>query len=224
MRASVGSGRCGSRYRKRRRRAGWHTPRVPNLLALLPDFLLILTGWVVCRYTALDRPVWDAAERLVYYLLFPVLLFNSIVRSPLHPAQTLSLAGAGLATVACGIALAYSLRLLPWVDARLHASGAQIVFRFNSFIALALAERIGGPQGLAWMALVIALCIPVGNVAAVWPLARHGGHSVPPRVAAQPADPRHRRRAGRQPRRIAVSGRRGDDACSASAWRRCRSA
>ena len=150
---------------------------MPNLLALLSDFLLILTGWVICRYSALDRPVWEAVERLVYYLLFPVLLFNSIVRSPLQPAQTLSLAGAGLATAACGIALAYSLRLLPWVDARLHASGAQIVFRFNSFIALALAERIGGPQGLAWMALVMALCIPATNVAAVWPLARHGGHS-----------------------------------------------
>jgi predicted permease len=51
------------------------------------------------------------------------------------------------------------------------------VFRFNSFIALALSERLGGPQGLAWMALVIALCVPLCNVAAVWPLARHGGHS-----------------------------------------------
>ena len=27
------------------------------------------------------------------------------------------------------------------------------------------------------MALVIALCVPLCNVAAVWPLARHGGHS-----------------------------------------------
>ncbi len=176
MRASVGSGGP-IRTSRAPLRAGCHTSNVPSLLALLPDFLLILTGWVVCRYTALDRPVWDAAERLVYYLLFPVLLFNSIVRSPLQPGQTLSLAGAGLATAACGIALAFSLRLLPWVDPRLHAAGAQTVFRFNSFIALALAERIGGPQGLAWMALVMALCIPVGNIAAVWSLARHGGHS-----------------------------------------------
>jgi len=42
----------------------------------------------------------------------------------------------------------------------LHASGAQTAFRFNSFIALALAERLGGPTGLAWMALSIALCVP----------------------------------------------------------------
>ncbi len=50
---------------------------------LLPDFVLIACGFLICRYTALDRPVWEAAERLVYYLLFPVLLFGAIVRNPL---------------------------------------------------------------------------------------------------------------------------------------------
>jgi malonate transporter len=150
---------------------------MPNALLLLPDFLLIVLGFVLCRFTALNRPVWDAAERLVYYLLFPVLLFNSILKSPIHPAQTLSLAAAGVGTLLCGIALALSLKHWPGVDARLHASGAQVAFRFNSFIALALSERLGGPQALAWMALMIALCVPLCNVAAVWPLARHGGHA-----------------------------------------------
>ena len=147
------------------------------MLLLLPDFLLIVLGFVLCRWSALNRSVWDAAERLVYYLLFPVLLFNSILTSPLHPAQTVSLAGAAVATVACGVVLAMALKWVPGVDARLHASGAQVAFRFNSFIALALSERLGGPQALAWIALMIALCVPLCNIAAVWPLARHGGHA-----------------------------------------------
>jgi len=146
-------------------------------LLLLPDFLLIVLGFVLCRHTALNRGVWDAVERLVYYLLFPVLLFNSTLKSPLQPGQTLSLAAASVGTVACGIALVFAIGRWPGVNARLHASGAQTAFRFNSFIALALAERLGGPTGLAWMALSIALCVPLCNVAAVWPLARHGGHS-----------------------------------------------
>jgi len=149
---------------------------MPDVLLLLPDFLLILCGFVLCRYTALNRPVWEAAERLVYYLLFPVLLFNSIVRTPLQPSATAHLALAGVATVLCGVALAYALRLLPKVDAHSHASGAQVAFRFNSFVALALAERLQGAQGVAWVALLVALCVPICNVAAVWPLARHGGH------------------------------------------------
>jgi len=148
-----------------------------NALLLLPDFLLIVLGFVLCHRTTLDRTIWEAAERLVYYLLFPVLLFNSILKSPLQPSQTMSLAAAGVGTVFCGVLLALAIGRWGGVDARLHASGSQVAFRFNSFIGLALAERLGGPQGLAWMALVIALCVPLCNVAAVWPLARQGGHS-----------------------------------------------
>ncbi len=157
-----------------------------HVLVLVPDFLLIACGFALCRFTPLGRSVWDGVERLVYFVLFPVLLFNSIVRSPLQPGATLGLAAAGLAVVACGIALAYALRLWPGVDARLHASGAQTAFRFNSFIALALAERLGGVQGVAWIALIIALAVPLCNVAAVWPLARQGGHGYAREIARNP--------------------------------------
>jgi malonate transporter and related proteins len=164
----------------------WHTQRMSHALLLVPDFLLILCGFVLCRWTGLSRSVWDGVERLVYFLLFPVLLFNSILKSPLQPGATLGLALAGVAVVACGIGLAYALRWWPGVDAQLHASGAQTAFRFNSFIALALAERLAGPQGLAWVALLIALCVPLCNVAAVWPLARHGGHGYLREIARNP--------------------------------------
>ncbi len=149
---------------------------MPNALLLLPDFLLIAAGWAICRWTALNRPVWDGAERLVYYLLFPALLFNSIVRNPLQPASMAQLAGSGIAVVATGIVLAYALRRVPGVDPMLHASGAQTAFRFNSYVGLALAERIAGTPGVAWVALLVSLCVPICNIAAVWPLARHGGH------------------------------------------------
>ena len=95
----------------------------------------------------------------------------------MRPAETLGLALAGVGTVAIGIVVALAIGLVPGVDKRRHASGAQVAYRFNSYIALALAERLQGAQGLAWMALLIALSVPLANVAAVWPLARHGGHS-----------------------------------------------
>ena len=159
---------------------------MPDVLLLLPDFLLIFFGFVLCRWTALERTVWDGVERLVYFVLFPVLLFNSILKSPLQLDTTLSLGLAGLAVVGSGVLLAYALRWLPGVDARRHASGAQAAFRFNSFIGLAMAERLAGPQGLAWIALLIALCVPLCNVAAVWPLARHGGHGYLREIARNP--------------------------------------
>ena len=148
---------------------------MPDLLILLPDFALIVLGYAICRHTALDRPVWDGAERLVYYLLFPVLLFQAIVRTPIEAAALLQVGGVGLTIAGVGIGLAFALGRLPGVDPLLHASGAQTAFRFNSYVALALAERLAGAQGVAWQALLAALCVPVCNVAAVWPLARQGG-------------------------------------------------
>jgi malonate transporter and related proteins len=144
---------------------------------LFPDFSLIAIGWLLCRYTALDRRVWDQVESLVYYFLFPVLLFHSIVRSPLDFGATSSLLTAGVGVGLSGIALAYALPYVPGlrshIDRRDHAASAQIAFRFNSFICLALAERLAGPQGLLLIAVLIGVCVPMFNIAAVWPMARH---------------------------------------------------
>lgn len=151
--------------------------RVNFAQLLFPDFSLIVCGYLVCRYTALNRTVWEQVESLVYYFLFPVLLFQSIVRSPLDLGAASSLIAAGLLMGLAGIAMAYSLPWLPWVgkriDRREHAASAQVAFRFNSFIALALAERLAGPQGLLLIAVLIGVCVPLFNVGAVWPMARH---------------------------------------------------
>ena len=145
---------------------------------LFPDFSLILCGYFLCRYTGLNRPVWQQAEFLVYYFLFPVLLFHSIVKSPLDIQTTSSFLLSGITMGLVGIGLSYSLPYWPWlgrhIDARDHAASAQIGFRFNSFIALALVERLAGSEGLLLIAVLIGFCVPMFNVAAVWPMARHG--------------------------------------------------
>lgn len=149
---------------------------------LLPDFTLILLGFLVCRYTALGRPVWVAVEQLVYFLLFPVLLFQSITRFSLDVSAASQLIAAGLALGVVGIGMAWGLPHLPGLgrhlEVRSHAAAAQVAFRFNSFIGLALAERLAGPQGLQWVSVLIGVCVPLFNVAAVWPMARHGGHGL----------------------------------------------
>jgi malonate transporter len=149
---------------------------VPYLSLLLPDFILIACGFMICRYTALDRPLWEQVEKLVYFFLFPVLLFHSIVKSPLQLQAASGLVAGGLMLAATGIALSYLLPYLPilgqQIDRRAHAAAAQIGFRFNSFVGLALVERLAGAQGLLLMAVLIGICVPVFNTAAVWPMAR----------------------------------------------------
>ena len=149
---------------------------------LFPDFSLILCGYLVCRYTALNRSVWEQVETLVYFFLFPVLLFQSIVKSPLDVHAASRLMGAGWALGLTGIALAYSLPHVPllkrWIDSRDHASSAQVAFRFNSFIGLAIADRLVGPQGSQLFAVLIGVCVPLFNVGAVWPMVRHAQRSM----------------------------------------------
>ena len=84
----------------------------------------------------------------------------------------------GLLMGICGIAMAYALPYLPIVgrhiDKRMHACCTQIAFRFNSYIALAISDRLGGPPALVLMAVLIGVCIPIYNIASVWPMAKHG--------------------------------------------------
>lgn len=157
---------------------------------LFPDFALIALGYVLCRFSPLNRPVWQSVEALVYYLLFPVLLFHSIIKSPLDWAATSHLIAAGVISGLVGIALAYSL---PWwpglrqgLHARDHAGAAQVAFRFNSFIGLALADRLAGAQGLFLISVLIGFCVPMFNIAAVWPMARESQQSFARQLVRNP--------------------------------------
>ena len=149
---------------------------------LVPDFSLILCGYLVCRYTALNRRVWEQVDNLVYFLLFPALLFNSIMRSPVHIGEASHLLAAAFVASGLGIALSLALPYLPGLKAlmplRLHAASAQVGFRFNSFVAIALIERIAGPQGSLLIALLIGVYVPLFNATAVWSMARHTERSM----------------------------------------------
>ena len=121
---------------------------------LLPDFSLILCGYLICRYTALNRSVWQPVESLVYYLLFPVLLFQSIVKSPVDIGAASGLIAAGLGMGLTGIALAYSLPHWPWLGPRIDArEGARQRIRGQrrrrQLVEQQAAERVEGARPLA---------------------------------------------------------------------------
>lgn len=151
---------------------------------------MILLGYMVCKFTPLNRSVWNQVDALVYYLLFPTLLFHSIIKSPLDLGAASKLVGAGWTVIAVGIALAYALPALPWlrhhIAARAHAASAQVAFRFNSFIGLALAERLAGPAGSLEIAVLIGVCVPLVNIAAVWPMARGGSRGLARELVRNP--------------------------------------
>ena len=50
-------------------------------LLLLPDFALILLGVAIRRWMHLGDHFWNGVEKLVYFLLFPALLVNAILKT-----------------------------------------------------------------------------------------------------------------------------------------------
>ena len=74
-------------------------------LLLLPDFLLIAGGALLKRVRGFEPAFWSGLERLVYFVLFPALLFRSLVLAPLTFGEAGRLVAVGVVFTAAGMAL-----------------------------------------------------------------------------------------------------------------------
>ena len=155
-------------------------------LLLLPDFLLIALGAALARTRGFPPSFWNGVERLVYYVLFPALLFRSLAGSPLSLGEAGRLVAVGLAFTAAGMLLALAAAPLFRLPRPTFAACFQCAFRFNTYGALAAATRVTGPAGLAAISLLIGVLVPVVNVAAVAMLVRGGDARVLPALARNP--------------------------------------
>jgi malonate transporter and related proteins len=142
-------------------------------LLILPNFVLILVGLVLARRFDYGREFWGGLEKLVYYVLFPALLFRSLAVAKIDFAQTGGLALAACAFTAAGFALSLLAKPLFRLDEQLHATASQCGYRFNTYIGLAVAGSLFGTQGVALAALLLGVMIPLANFGAVAVLARH---------------------------------------------------
>lgn len=154
-------------------------------LALLPDFALILLGAGLRRVLHLGDHFWNGLEKLVYYVLFPALLFGGLVKTHIDWSGAAPMIGVAGGAMGAGMLLGLAARLLP-ISAISFASQYQCAFRFNSYIGLAVAGTLYGAPGIAAMAIVVGLMVPPANLAAVWMLARHGEAGVWRELARNP--------------------------------------
>ncbi len=111
----------------------------------------------------------------MYYVLFPALLFYATARAPLEFATTGDLLLVALATTFGGILLGWLAKPLFKPGPMIFESGVQTAFRFNSYIAFAVAQRLGGEHATSLMALVVGFTVPLCNAAAVHALVHRSG-------------------------------------------------
>jgi len=158
---------------------------VQTALTLLPDFALILLGYALRRGMALGDHFWTGLERLVYFVLFPALLFSAITKTPLS-FDAVPLIGTGAAAMAGAMLLALAARPFVRLTPISFASQFQCAFRYNTYIGLAVAAKLHGAAGIAAMGLLAGGMVPFANIAAVWMLARHGETTVMRELARNP--------------------------------------
>lgn len=155
-------------------------------LALLPDFALILLGLALRRTMHLGDHFWSGLEKLVYFVLFPALLFHALVRTAIDWQAAPPLLATGAAAMAAAMLAGSAARWLSTLTPVSFASQIQCAFRFNSYIGLAVAGNLHGAAGIAAMGLLTGAMVPLANVAAVSMLARHGGAGVLRELARNP--------------------------------------
>ncbi len=136
-------------------------------LSIAPVFALIVVGKLLYRLGFPSIEFWNINDKLVYWVLFPALLFYktstlSFSGDLLGPYAIVILGPFGVAIV-FGLAVTRALRMAgPEASSVLQGAA-----RHNTFIALAVAESLFGSSGLALAALATSVLIPVTNIVVV---------------------------------------------------------
>ena len=146
------------------------------IAALLPVFLLILLGVVLKRSLIRPEAQWQGLERLTYYVLFPALLIQTLVKADL---SNVPIAGVGGALFISALAMSLLCLALRPVLTRLEIDGPaftsifQGAIRWQTYVGLAVSGSLYGASGLALASVAMVAIIPLVNVLSVTVLAHY---------------------------------------------------
>jgi malonate transporter len=165
------------------------------IAALMPVFLLIVLGAVLKRTLMRLETQWHGLERLTYYVLFPMLLIQTLVKADL---TTVPVAGVGGALLLSALVVSL-LCLALWplfkrmnVDGPAFTSIFQGATRWQTYVALSVSRNLYGVAGLALASVAMVAIIPMVNVFSVAVLAhfaapeRQSGRAIAMTVVKNP--------------------------------------
>ncbi|WP_448031451.1 AEC family transporter [Bradyrhizobium liaoningense] len=144
--------------------------------ALLPVFILIVLG-VVLKHSLMRLDTqWHGLEQLTYFVLFPMLLIQTLVKADLSRVPVAGVGGAlllsALAMSLLCLALRPALSRLG-IDGPAFTSIFQGATRWQTFVALSIAANMFGDLGLALASVAMVAIIPLVNVFSVAVLAHY---------------------------------------------------
>ncbi|MDP1585998.1 MAG: AEC family transporter [Bradyrhizobium sp.] len=146
------------------------------IAALLPVFLLIVLGFILKRSLLRLETQWHGLERLTYYVLFPVLLVQTLVKADLGTVPVAGVGGALMLSLLLMSLLCLALQPLLArcaVDGPAFTSIFQGATRWQTYVALAVSVNLYGDTGLALASVAMVAIIPLVNVLSVSVLAHY---------------------------------------------------
>ena len=151
--------------------------------ALIPVLLVIAAGNIVARMGLITGDQWRGIEKIAYFLLFPALIIRTVAKTDFLAIPAFGMSAALILSILAMSAL--TLALQPLLKTRFGITGPRFssIFqgatRWNTFVALAIADELLGREGVALLAVAVVAMIPLLNVINVLVLARFASGSPP---------------------------------------------
>ncbi len=146
---------------------------------LVPIFLLIGLGLALRWRGVVPEDMWRGLELLGYWVFFPALLSETLIRSDIG---NLPLTGIAVTMIASFLTMAIGLLLCRKIIMNVlqlsgpsYSSVFQSSTRWNGFIALPVLAKLYGDQGVALVAVIIGALVPIANIMAVYVVAQNAG-------------------------------------------------
>lgn len=135
--------------------------------SVLPIFMVIAFGVALKRVPIFNDGFWTGLNQLGYYVLFPALLVTTLARADFSSLEAGRIGWITLLATALFLALSFAmwpaLRRLG-VNRPAYTSVFQTTTRWNAFVALAIADKLAGLEGMAVISLMMTATIIPLNI------------------------------------------------------------
>ncbi|MBQ8893783.1 MAG: AEC family transporter [Clostridia bacterium] len=136
--------------------------------AVAPIMLMMVVGYFLKKAGYMDGPFGKAANRLVFHIFLPVMLFLNVYKTENLAEMELGYIGYVLAVVLIIFALAIPYSMLVARKKERRGALLQGAFRSNyALIGIPLAQSLFGEEGALVASLLSAAVVPLFNVLAV---------------------------------------------------------
>ncbi len=148
------------------------------VVTIIPIFVIILFGWLARVYGFIRADFIAPANRLVFYLAIPAMIFRSISQAPLNKHFDVWTVSIALLSICLVFGIAWAWSYFAHVPRSHRGSFIQNSFHGNlGYIGLAVAFYYLGSEGLVRASILAAFMMILQNLLAVIALQVHAENS-----------------------------------------------